>query len=402
MKKSLTNFAKWLVVLLPTLLSYSYSRSQSDTKGAANQIVVSVPGIEYDDPDLALLKENLQKIKNVSALKPGYKAGTAIITLTYNSSASALWEELPNTAKELFKVTGMEDTHIELQSKNAANKNTASGSNTASADDEDCKTCYINLCRYDGLKTFQGVVYKQINKDDGTYYYNCDNGNVTVKQVIRNEYGVTTNITNDTIIMSQVPVGTQWGVSSYGTSVLGLTVNHSTAYTLIAKGLKLEANGVTYNDVIEINYRKIAKDFISGDQSVNENNYYARGVGLIKTEKTDINSNAAAGGNGDTNDYGVKGSIDPTLVGLWKYEKGGNVSTYNFNADGTWTNAITGNAKCLWRVHGDSLQIYCVGNSFIYHYLLQKKNDPATGKPELIIAGYTYVAMGNQPAWKQN
>jgi len=91
------------------LVSYSHirciSQSGNTNKNPGNEIGISIGGIDYDDPNFALLKENLQKNKNVRSIKQSYDQGTATITMSYTGNAQDLWEELPKTTKEFFKLT---------------------------------------------------------------------------------------------------------------------------------------------------------------------------------------------------------------------------------------------------------------------------------------------------------
>src|SRR6266487_1290988 len=117
-----------------------------------NIISIAINGIEYDDPSFSKLKENLQKNKNVSSLKPGYEQGVAKFTMNYTRLAQDLWEELPQTSKQYFKLTSIDDNHILLESKSAKATSApiASSTTNTTVADNDCKNCYFNLCKYDG------------------------------------------------------------------------------------------------------------------------------------------------------------------------------------------------------------------------------------------------------------
>ncbi len=52
------------------------------------------------------------KVKEVN---PGYSGGTAKISVQYNGNATELWDELPQTVKQPFKVTAIDNIHIELK-----------------------------------------------------------------------------------------------------------------------------------------------------------------------------------------------------------------------------------------------------------------------------------------------
>jgi len=422
--------SNWLLTIIVVLVNVA-SHAQNVNAVTSGEIIISVAGIAYEDPALSLLKESLKNNKKVKTTKNSYDQETAKITLSYSGSAADLWDEIPKTTKDFFKLTSIDDKHIALQYKNASQKNLTSNtaaSTTASSNkkDEDCKNCYFNLCRYDGIKTFQGVVYKQINKDDGTYYYNCDNGVLVVKQVIQNGYGVITNITNDTLLMSNAPVGAKWSVKSDASSFLGLNSKSYSGYTLFRKGISIQVNGVTYNDVIVVYYRQYSNDNITGESSSSANYYYARGVGLVKTENLGPISDptyAPTKTNTGKNDNEVidalyktmKGKVDESIIGTWKYhDKTMNWDIYYvFNSDGTYQYYVGSinpenqmpKGTCYWRVDGGHIELLADGWNKVYQFELQKKNDVTSGKPALVIqfkdSEYrTYFSEDNKAPWK--
>jgi hypothetical protein len=408
----------------------------------SNMISISINGIEYDDPAFSKLKENLQNNKNVTSVKPGYDQGIAKLTLNYTRLAQDLWEELPQTSKQLFKLTSIDDNHILLESKkmvkSTATPNASPATSTA-ATDNDCKNCYFNLCQYDGTKSFQGKIFKAINYDEGTYYYNCDNGVLVKKIVYKNGYGQTTSITNDTIFMSNAPIGTTWGVKGKEGEeymFLGVKTRDFSRYALVAKGVSQTVNGKIYNNVIIVNYRFDNKDIFS-ENSGSVNYYYAKGVGLIKTENLDSKSDPLSalnknnsGGSGEKsgtggNDAGTQATteksapanlsissskvpIDPaSLVGTWRYQNGQTTTYWKLNADGTYdyyngsmTEANRYKVKCNWELDGGLIMVtFCEGDKYKNRYDIEKKNDPATGKPTMVINGYAYFSMDNKKPW---
>jgi len=42
---------------------------------------------------------------------------------------------------------------------------------------------------------------------------------------------------------------------------------------------------------------------------------------------------------------------------------------------------------------------FCEGDKYKNRYDIEKKNDPATGKPTMVINGYTYFSMDNKKPW---
>ena len=421
MKKNFPGLLECLAAAI--LLSLTFKSRAQNASGSTTDVTVSVAGVSYEDPALSLLKESLKNNKKVRTVKNSFDQQTATFNVSYQGAATDLWDEVPKTTKDFFKISSIDDKHISLQYKNSNQQTTAT---TASNKvDDDCKNCYFNLCKYDGIKTFQGVVYKQINYDEGTYYYNCDNGVLQRKIIYKNGYGQTTSITTDTLLMSNVPVGTKWNVHSNESSLLGFNSKSFSDYTLIKKGVTVQVNGVTYNDVIVIYYRQYSKDNIAGEGSSSANYYYAKGVGLIKTENLGaINdpSYKTPGTNGDKDATNLetlaktmKGSIDQSIVGTWKFhDQTMNWDIYYvFNADGTYQYYVGSikpqnqmpAGKCYWKVNGKYLECLAEGWDKVYEYELQKKNDASTGKPTLVIqfkgTEYrTYFSEDNKTGWK--
>src|SRR4030095_16592077 len=221
-----------------------------------------------------------------------------------------------------------------LASKNSTSQNidaktttTSNNNNNNNNKDDDCTNCYWNICKYDVLKSFGGAVFKGINRDDGTFYYNCDNGIVIQKVIIVNGYGVTTGIQTDTLLISG-PVGAKWGAFDFdmknellGTMAgLDLSAAGSGAYKLIAKNISSTAEGKSYKDVIVVNYRGYSKDPFFGTNFYSTNLYYAKGVGLIRTDTLNFDSDPVAAIN-KQNDLKtvyrggsvVKNGIDETI-----------------------------------------------------------------------------------------
>jgi len=426
MKKNLSGMLKSIatVAIAMTLIMNCHAQGSA---AAASDVTVSVSNISYEDPALSLLKESLKNNKRVKAIKNSFDQGKATMTLSCSGSATELWDEVPKTTKDFFTISSIDDKHIALQYKNSGTQSTNSNSPTSVSNkvDDDCKNCYFNLCKYDGVKTFQGVVFKQINYDEGTYYYNCDNGVLLRKVIYKNGYGQTTNITTDTVLLGNAAVGTKWNVHSTESSVFGFETKSFSDYTMYKRGVTIQANGATYNDVIVIYYRQYSKDNLTGESSSSYYYYYAKGVGLIKTDNLGpVNDPTykAPGINADKDATNLevlaktmKGSIDQTIVGTWKFhDQTMNWDIYYvFNPDGTYQYYVGSikpanqmpAGKCYWKVNGKYLECVAEGWDKVYEYELQKKNDAATGKPTLVIqfkgTEYrTYFSEDNKAAWK--
>lgn len=388
MERKLITFRLLLIAIIICLANV---RCNSQPGEKLQQLSVSVNGIDYDDAGFTSLREKLKSIRNVTGFNESYNNGSAAITFTYTNTAISLWDQIPSSIKEFFKVTSIDGHHIVLSGKSSSSSKLSTASNTSASNDNDCKTCYYNLCKYDETKTFQGVLYKGINWDQGTYYYNCDNGVVTRKIMTVNAAGVSTGIITDTLIMSNVPAGTTWEVtqSSDGSSYSG--------YTLVAKNLSVNVNNNQYTNVIIVNIRQY-NHFLNTGSSINY--YYARGVGAIASDQLDYTkdpiqiyqSNLKA----EATAQSLPGQIDPGLVGVWKWSPSTGINTiFKFNSDGTFnyyvgSNTTTGqemykNGKNFWRLNGNKLEVYYSGMNVKSEYALQKTTDAASGKPALTI-----------------
>ena len=239
------------------------------------QIVISIPGIEYDDPNFTALREALKKNTKVKSVTPAYASGTASITCTYTSNATDLWDEVPKNSKLVFKLAEIDDNSIKLD-YTKAKKNTS-----VATSKKDCFDCdYFPMCTYDLTKSYGGRIFHGIRNDDNSVdYYYCNNGEV-IKRWDYTEAVTRTTVTSGqwddwittwkdyenktaslTILRSNVPVGTTWteSISDEGFPY---------TFTLVAKGIKLIHEDKTYSDVIKVRLRD---DYY----------YYAKNAGYV-------------------------------------------------------------------------------------------------------------------------
>jgi len=411
---------KWLLVLATFIFLTTPIKIFAQT-GVKTQLRISVSDIEYDDASFTKLKLNIKSNKKVQDFKQSFSQNTGTLTLAYAGDATALWDEIPADLKKPFKITTIESNRIDLQAKNSAVVNTSPPANNnnsnISPNYDDCKNCYWNICKYDVLKSFGGALYKGINRDDGTFYYNCDNGIVTQKVVTVNGYGVVVGITTDTLLISSGPIGTKWGVinTDNKNELLGLMANMDLSmknvggYTLIAKNISTEAAGKSYKNVIVVNYKG-----------------YSKGIGLVRTDTLNFDSDPVAAINktSDTKTvYSggsvVKNGIDETLIGLWKvHDPASNKDLYyKFNSDGTFdfydgsvSDANKSKGINHWKIEEGGYNkngiaiidfAWATGNGYVLRQDLQKKNDPTTGKPAITLNTTTMlVSADNKAPWK--
>jgi hypothetical protein len=242
-----------------------------------------------------------------------------------------------------------------------------------------------------------------------------------------NGYGVITKIQTDTLLISSGPVGTQWNVinNSGDNKLLGALLgtdasySNQSAYTLIAKNVSTEVGGKKYNDVIVVNFRGSGQDFM-GTNLVSTNSYYAKGIGLIRTDTLNFHSDPAAAINQKSDTKAlysssgtIKNGIDESIIGLWKFHdpKTGKDNYYRFNNDGTfeyYAGAVSEANKLQgtnhWKLEGigyDKNGVAVIDMTWgtspnTLRYEFSKKNDPATGKATIDIQGAVMVTTGDK------
>jgi hypothetical protein len=77
-----------------------------------------IPGITYTDPNLKLLKEKLDGLKNTKGLTSGYKNNTAIVKIIFKGGdVSNLYDNLSDDMKEMFMAEDMEGNRAILNYK---------------------------------------------------------------------------------------------------------------------------------------------------------------------------------------------------------------------------------------------------------------------------------------------
>jgi len=426
---------KWLL-LIAVLIFLPVAIKLYGQTGIKTQLSISLAGIEYDDAGFTKLKESIKSNKKVQDVKESFSQNIAKLSLTYAGDATQLWGEIPAAVKQPFKITTIETNRIDLQLKNSTAVNTAPVTNAGTAskttsNNDDCKNCYWNMCTYDVVKSIGGKLYKGVITGYGTVYYNCDNGIVLQTSLNINAYGSTVIAGTDTVLISSGPVGTRWGIINVDekNELLGalsgndFAMKNSGGYTLIAKNISTEANGKAYKDVIVANYKGFSKDPFFGTNFYSVNFYYAKGVGLVRTDTLNFDSDPVAAIN-KTNDLKtvysggsvVRNGIDATIVGLWKYHdiKTNIDSYYKLNADGIfefYTGSVTEANKSKginhWKIeeggynkNGVAIIDLTWAGGYTMRDNLQKKNDPATGKPAITLNELMLVSADNKAPWK--
>ena len=81
----------------------------------ADTVYAIIAGIDYRDPNLKLLKQKIDKVKNTKGLTSGYHSGTVVIKIFYKpGNASLLYDNLDDDIKDLFEVEEMEGARVIL------------------------------------------------------------------------------------------------------------------------------------------------------------------------------------------------------------------------------------------------------------------------------------------------
>lgn len=104
-----------------------------------------------------------------------------------------------------------------------------------------------------------------------------------------------------------------------------------------------------------------------------------------------------------------KDGHDPGILGLWKYQSPGTTNTayIKLNAEGSYesyNNTVspanrTDKGKCKWKIEAGIFVLTCEGSQTTRN-TIKKKNDPASGKPTLLLADYyPYFSMDNKLPW---
>lgn len=356
--------------------------AQPKNPAAKNQektILITVKGIEYDDPAFEDLRKSVKGNMKVKQANPGFTGDMAKISLQYQGNAAELWDELPQSCKQNFKVTAIDENKIELQLKTAVKQTT---SKTTEIKKEECIDCYYyKSCNFDSSIVFNGNVYRG-NKSKG-YYYFCKNGFLYSKSVSGKD------AFSQIIFKAYEPVGTNW-TDTFGTTIIKKTI--------ISKVIGIVYNKTYYDDVLIVYF---------ADNSLIANYYYAKGSGFIKRDTVEKDFNPALAAS-------LKGTVDQSLTGVWKNYNPVNKTNYYYKFDGDGTFAYySGFLKkeyqmpqgiSYWRVNGSSLEIYNGAWNDVSKISFQKKNDPDNGKPAIVFgsgqSSIYFVADDGKAAWK--
>src|SRR6478672_10903573 len=81
----------------------SLKMAMSDLKTSFNSIFgnkrdtisIYISNIEYDDNNLAILKDDLKKVKGVKAVNMQYRQSVALLDISFKGKSADLWDKLP-------------------------------------------------------------------------------------------------------------------------------------------------------------------------------------------------------------------------------------------------------------------------------------------------------------------
>lgn len=79
---------------------------------------IVIPDIDYEDPNLNVLKESLKKLKGVKAMSMEYKSSTIFLKIPYKGKPADLWDQLPYPVKTPFKLVEANENNLILKFKN--------------------------------------------------------------------------------------------------------------------------------------------------------------------------------------------------------------------------------------------------------------------------------------------
>lgn len=88
-------------------------------KGHKDTTTIMISDIDYEDPNLSVLKESLKKLKGVRGLSMEYESSTAFLKIAFKGKSTALWDELDALAKTPFKLVKAGDNELVLKVKHA-------------------------------------------------------------------------------------------------------------------------------------------------------------------------------------------------------------------------------------------------------------------------------------------
>jgi hypothetical protein len=78
---------------------------------------IMISNVEYEDPNLANLKESLKKLKGVKTVSEEYKSSNAVLKVPFKGKPAEMWDQLPASVKAPFKLVEAGDNYITVKFK---------------------------------------------------------------------------------------------------------------------------------------------------------------------------------------------------------------------------------------------------------------------------------------------
>lgn len=78
---------------------------------------ILISNIEYEDPNLANLKEGLKKLKGVKMVSEEYKSSNAVLKIPFKGKPTEMWDALPASVKAPFKLVEAGENYISIRFK---------------------------------------------------------------------------------------------------------------------------------------------------------------------------------------------------------------------------------------------------------------------------------------------
>jgi hypothetical protein len=84
-------------------------------KGHKDTTTISISNIEYGDPNLSVLKDELKKIKGIKSVSTEFQSNTITLKVPFKGNPTDLWDRLPSNSKVPFKVIEATNNNIVLE-----------------------------------------------------------------------------------------------------------------------------------------------------------------------------------------------------------------------------------------------------------------------------------------------
>ena|SRR5690242_1905920 len=90
-------------------------------KSHKDTAAIAISNVEYEDSNLANLKECLKRLKGVKSVSEEYKSSNAVLRVPYKGKPTDLWDQLPASVRAPFRLVEAGDHFISLKFKDDKN-----------------------------------------------------------------------------------------------------------------------------------------------------------------------------------------------------------------------------------------------------------------------------------------